>query len=100
MTTAKLFWNGNSQAVRLPKEFRFMGNMVNIRKQGRQVIIEPIETDWAWLDDLGEPAPHMGASNCRKSPLAGQAIAQDLVLITHNVKEFERVENLRFENWL
>ncbi|CRZ20518.1 type II toxin-antitoxin system VapB family antitoxin [Kingella kingae] len=57
MTTAKLFWNGNSQAVRLPKEFRFMGNMVNIRKQGRQVIIEPIETDWAWLDDLGEPAP-------------------------------------------
>ena len=25
MTTAKLFWNGNSQAVRLPKEFRFEG---------------------------------------------------------------------------
>lgn len=47
MPTAKLFWNGNSQAVRLPKEFRFLGNMVNIRKQGRQVIIEPIETDWA-----------------------------------------------------
>lgn len=57
MTIAKLFWNGNSQAVRLPKEFRFMGNMVNIRKQGRQVIIEPIETDWTWLDDLGEPDP-------------------------------------------
>lgn len=57
MTTAKLFWNGNSQAVRLPKEFRFSGSLVRIRKQGRQVIIEPIDTDWAWLDDLGEPDP-------------------------------------------
>lgn len=32
--------------------------------------------------------------------IAGQAIAQNLILITHNVKEFERVEGLRFENWL
>ncbi|WP_373753138.1 type II toxin-antitoxin system VapC family toxin [Neisseria weixii] len=32
--------------------------------------------------------------------IAGQAIAQELVLITHNVKEFERVEGLRFEDWL
>lgn len=52
MTTAKLFWSGNSQAVRLPKEFRFEGKMVNIRKQGKQVIIEPIVNDLAWLDDI------------------------------------------------
>lgn len=52
MTTAKLFWSGNSQAVRLPKEFRFEGKEVNIRKQGRQVILEPIVNDWAWLDNL------------------------------------------------
>lgn len=32
--------------------------------------------------------------------IAGQAIAQELVLITHNVKEFERVHGLQFENWL
>ena len=50
--TAKLFWTGNSQAVRLPKEFRFEGKMVNIRKQGKQVIIEPIVNAWAWLDDV------------------------------------------------
>jgi antitoxin VapB len=31
---AKLFQNGKSQAVRLPKEFRFEGNEVYIRKQG------------------------------------------------------------------
>ncbi|MCP2040776.1 antitoxin VapB [Neisseria sp. HSC-16F19] len=52
MATAKLFWSGNSQAVRLPKEFRFEGRLVNIRKQGKQVIIEPISEDWGWLDDL------------------------------------------------
>lgn len=32
--------------------------------------------------------------------IAGQAIAQNLTLITHNVKEFERVEGLKLENWL
>lgn len=54
MATAKLFWSGNSQAIRLPKEFRFDGKMVNIRKQGKQLIIEPICNDWTWLDDLPE----------------------------------------------
>lgn len=32
--------------------------------------------------------------------IAGQAIAHNLVLITHNIKEFERVSELRFEDWL
>ena len=32
--------------------------------------------------------------------IAGQAIAQNLILITHNVKEFERVNGLKFEDWL
>ncbi|HEX8044515.1 type II toxin-antitoxin system VapC family toxin [Rhizobium sp.] len=31
--------------------------------------------------------------------IAGQAVARDLILITHNVREFQRVENLRFEDW-
>ena len=73
MTTAKLFWNGNSQAVRLPKEFRFSGSLVRIRKQGRQVIIEPMDTDWAWLDDLGEPDPSWAeavANSCDELPQA------------------------------
>jgi len=46
METAKLFHNGNSQAVRLPKEFRIPGNEVKIFKKGNQVILEPIETTW------------------------------------------------------
>ena len=31
--------------------------------------------------------------------IAGQAIARDLMLITHNVREFQRVPSLRFEDW-
>ena len=57
MSTAKIFWNGSSQAVRLPKEFRFEGQEVSIRRCGQQVILEPIENTWDWLDDLGDLAP-------------------------------------------
>ncbi|PIP37504.1 MAG: hypothetical protein COX19_16590 [Desulfobacterales bacterium CG23_combo_of_CG06-09_8_20_14_all_51_8] len=46
-TTAKIFKNGRSQAVRLPKEFRFAGDAVKIQKDGRKVILEPLErTEW------------------------------------------------------
>ena len=39
--TAKLFKNGSSQAVRLPKAFRFEGEKVFIRKEGDEVILSP-----------------------------------------------------------
>jgi len=39
---AKIFTNGRSQAVRLPKEFRFEGKEVAIRKEGHAVILEPV----------------------------------------------------------
>ncbi len=58
--TAKLFTHGGSQAVRLPKEFRFDGAEVRIRKEGDRVILEPVERDWAafWaeIDQLAEAA--------------------------------------------
>jgi len=41
--TAKVFQNGRSQAVRLPKEFRFKGSEVKISKKGDKVILEPLE---------------------------------------------------------
>jgi antitoxin VapB len=50
--TAKLFWSGRSQAVRLPKDFRFRGDKVRIRRQGNAVILEPISEDWSWLDAI------------------------------------------------
>jgi antitoxin VapB len=38
---AKVFWTGRSQAVRLPKEFRFQADTVLVRQQGRAVLLEP-----------------------------------------------------------
>ncbi len=43
MATAKLFRNGRSQAVRLPKEFRFEGEEVSVRREGDAVILEPMK---------------------------------------------------------
>jgi antitoxin VapB len=52
-TTAKLFRNGNSQAVRLPRQFRFKGEEVKIRKEGDAVILEPMTSNVKeWLADL------------------------------------------------
>jgi len=49
---ARIFWSGRSQAVRLPKEFRFKGDEVRIRRHGNAVILEPLDDDWAWLDAI------------------------------------------------
>jgi antitoxin VapB len=50
---AKLFMNGRSQAVRLPKEFRMPGDRVRVRKMGRGILIEPVAFDTkAWLAKL------------------------------------------------
>jgi antitoxin VapB len=52
METAKVFWSGRSQAVRLPKSYRFEGDEVRIRRHGDSVILEPVATDWGWLDSI------------------------------------------------
>jgi antitoxin VapB len=49
MQTAKIFLNGRSQAIRLPKDFRFSGNDVFIRKIGKIVILIPKDDPWASL---------------------------------------------------
>jgi antitoxin VapB len=41
MTTAKIFQHGGSQAVRLPKAFRFEGTEVVIEKRGDEVVLTP-----------------------------------------------------------
>ena len=46
MKTAKLFKNGQSQAVRLPKEFRMAGTEVYIKKEGEAIILLPKATSW------------------------------------------------------
>jgi len=58
-STAKIFQNGRSQAVRLPKAFRFKGDEVKIRKEGDKVILEPLVRDhWPqgfWDDFVPDP---------------------------------------------
>lgn len=53
MKIAKLFQNGQSQAVRLPKEFRFKGEQVFVKKQGNAVVLLPVKDPWrSMLDSL------------------------------------------------
>jgi antitoxin VapB len=49
MKTAKLFKNGDSQAVRLPKEFRFTGDEVLIKHVGNAVVLLPKSKSWDTL---------------------------------------------------
>jgi antitoxin VapB len=51
METAKLFQNGKSQAVRLPKEFRFKGDRVYLKRMGNAVILLPYGAPWQSLVD-------------------------------------------------
>ena len=50
MQTAKIFQNGRSQAIRLPKAFRLSGTEVKISRDGNRIILEPLEQSWDdWL---------------------------------------------------
>ncbi|MBW4535805.1 MAG: antitoxin [Pleurocapsa minor HA4230-MV1] len=49
METAKLFQNGQSQAVRLPKKYRFPGDKVLIRRIGNAVVLLPYQDAWETL---------------------------------------------------
>ena len=51
MKTAKVFQNGQSQAVRLPKEFRFDDSEVFIKKIGNVVQLIPLSDSWNALFD-------------------------------------------------
>ncbi|NKB72077.1 MAG: AbrB/MazE/SpoVT family DNA-binding domain-containing protein [Candidatus Latescibacteria bacterium] len=54
---AKIFMNGRSQAVRLPKEFRFATAEVLIRKEGDEIILSPRPTSWeAFFKDTPQPS--------------------------------------------
>lgn len=71
VTTAKLFMNGRSQAVRLPQEFRFHGDQVRIRRIGRGVLLEPMEFDLAqWFAELDQFAEEPFMSDGRNQPPA------------------------------
>lgn len=64
MATAKIFQSGNSQAVRLPKEFRFKSDQVVIFRRGDEIVLREeaqlslsqlLASAPAWPDDIGLP---------------------------------------------
>ena len=70
MKTAKLFQNGQSQAVRLPKEFRFEGSQVYIQRVGSAVVLLPYATPWdALFESLDQFSDdYAGSSEAPLSP--------------------------------
>jgi len=64
---AKVFWSGRSQAVRLPKEFRFETDEVLVRREGSAVILEPAN-DWP----AGYVASFTGAPDDFVRPAQGE----------------------------
>lgn len=54
MQTAKVFKSGNSQAIRLPKDFQFRGSEVYIKKMGNCVVIIPKEDPWKIVEESVE----------------------------------------------
>ncbi len=57
MQSARLFVNGRSQAVRLPKKFRLPGTEVRVRRIGRGVLLEPVEAPFdakVWFNALDQ----------------------------------------------
>jgi len=68
MNTAKLFRTGNSQAVRLPKEFRMPGEKVKIFRRGNQIVLEPLEPTWDALFDALEEFPDDFMEDGRRQP--------------------------------
>ena len=88
--TAKLFRNGNSQAVRLPQEFRFPGGEVRIRREGDTVVLEPIITQHQRMvrrDRTATPVPMpskaTGAISARRAKQARSRKLMDYLLDTN-----------------
>ncbi len=70
MQEAKLFMNGRSQAVRLPKEFRFKGDRVGVRQVSQGVLLIPLDSPQAPWDAMFDAAAGFSADymNEREEP--------------------------------
>lgn len=67
MDTARLFQSGRSQAVRLPKEYRFAGTEVVVKHFGNGVLLLPVDDPWQTLE-AGLAAFEPGFSLSREQP--------------------------------
>lgn len=67
---ARLFRNGSSQAVRLPREFRFDGDRVRIRRVAKGVLLEPVTPDVvSWFEKLDQFNLDVFMDKTRRQPI-------------------------------
>jgi len=71
MDTARLFQSGRSQAVRLPKDYRFAGTEVVVKPFGNGVLLLPVDDPWQTLQ-AGLAAFEPGFTLTREQPVAEQ----------------------------
>lgn len=69
MKFAKVFRSGNSQAVRIPKEFQLEGDEVEIRKSGSALVLRPKRTSWAAFEESLKKFSDDFMKGGRKQPL-------------------------------
>ena len=74
MDTARLFQSGRSQAVRLPKEYRFAGTEVVVKHFGNGVLLLPVDNPWQTLQ-AGLDAFEPGFTLAREQPEEQQRAA-------------------------
>ena len=74
MDTARLFQSGRSQAVRLPKEYRFAGTEVVVKHFGNGVLLLPLDNPWQTLQ-AGLDAFEPGFTLAREQPEEQQRAA-------------------------
>ena len=68
--TAKVFWSGNSQAVRIPREFMIDADEVEIRKRGDTIVLRPRVRSWTPLiESLEEFSEDFMGSRRKQPPL-------------------------------
>ena len=93
MMTAKVFENGRSQAVRLPKECRFDTDEIEIMNFDS---LAAESYGKVRADDLEKKGTPIGPLDMM---IAGHAKSLGYTVVTNNTKEFERVKGLKLENW-
>src|SRR5438067_1328885 len=101
--TAKLFRNGSSQAIRMPRDFRFGGDRVRVRRAGRGVLVERTLFDEDDAREAGRVRAELEGAGKRIGAydvlIAGQGRRRSATLVTSNAREFGRVKGLKRENW-
>lgn len=68
MTTTRVFQNGNSQAVRIPREFQFETTEVDIFRRGDDIVLRPHRTDLSEVLDILASLPEDFMSEGRNDP--------------------------------